>query len=1069
MNHRARSASSWFRRGLSIFFAILFALSSSGLNLAQARTPAQGRRPHPDRAARLQALADLIRASGQATGSQAAEGLKKMDTQIQNLLETRLRGQDVAAAAKHNGLRLGKERSVLVDVYTRGAPEETADQLKALGMDVLATNTAFGGIVEGYLPVDSLVAAAGLNSTKAFHTVPRPRPDAGPTTSEGDAAMSAPAARLLGVNGAGVKVGIISDSINQVGTKVAGSQASGDLPANVTVLLDDTSADVVDEGRAMAEIVYDTAPGITDMYFSSGTTGGPAVKAASIADLVSHGVDVIVDDVPAIDQPFWQDGVVAQAVDAAYNAGVAYFVSAGNAARQAYEQPWRDGGPSGSEWNAHDFDPGVGTDIYQTIATVPNGDCFEGMLQYAEPWGAATWDLDWWLYDASTEALVTYSAADNGADGLPYEYVYWCNTTGSPVTLEDEIDWWHGDTPPFGPAPVGLLVKYFTNIYGAPTFSIAEWDTSSPTIDPDAASANGAMTVAAVDYSDPGLNDPEDYSSRGPVTRYFNASGVYLGGPQYRQKPQVAGPDCVSTSNNFEGGGSFDPYGFCGTSAAAPAVAGVAALVLDTEPSLTPAQLYATLGNAGNTYDCSAPGIPDNDCGYGFVRADRAVAYALNDGPALSDPWYGGVSVESSRNVVAVGRPHIGAEVASYDGVPAGGLTSYLPMLFKNAFGGSYDSAFYVQNLDADNDAHVTVKYYDAGGNLSCSKLADTIPPLSSHGTWVPSETCLPVGWVGGAVVTSSDYPITVVARPHVGTQVMTYNGFAAGALTSYVPMLFKHSFGGLYDSALYIQNVDPDNAAHVTVKYYDTMGGLTCTKPVDTIPALSSHGTWVPNETCLPVGWVGGAVVTSSDNPVVAVARPHVGAEVTTYDGFAGGGLSAYAPMLFKEAFGGSYNSAFYIQNLNPSNAAHVTVKYYDSSGNLSCTKPVDTIPALSSHGIWVPSETCLSVGWVGGAVVTSADYPIVVVARPHVGAQVTTYDGFASGTAGASLPMLFKHMWGSYDSAFYVQNTDPAGAALVTISLYDVNGNLSCTHSDIIPALATLGFWVPTLRCLP
>ena len=154
--------------------------------------------------------------------------------------------------------------------------------------------------------------------------------------SQGDAAHHGPQARALGAPGAGVKVGVISDSINTVGAGVAGSQASGDLPANVTVLLDDPPAGTIDEGRAMAEIIYDEAPGVTEMFFSTGTVSAPG-KAASINNLVAAGVKVIADDIFYIDEPMFQDGVVAQAVDAAKAAGVNYFASAGNRARQSWE------------------------------------------------------------------------------------------------------------------------------------------------------------------------------------------------------------------------------------------------------------------------------------------------------------------------------------------------------------------------------------------------------------------------------------------------------------------------------------------------------------------------------------------------------------------------------------------------------------------------------------------------------------------------------------------------------------------------------------------------------------
>ena len=63
--------------------------------------------------------------------------------------------------------------------------------------------------------------------------------------------------------------------------------------------------------------------------------------------------------------------------------------------------------------------------------------------------------------------------------------------------------------------------------------------------------------------------------------------------------------------------------------------------------------------------------------------------------------WYGSASITSDRTVVAVGRPHIGSEVTSYDGFASGSLTCYVPMLFKNAWS-SYDSALYIQNVDSN-------------------------------------------------------------------------------------------------------------------------------------------------------------------------------------------------------------------------------------------------------------------------------------------------------------------------------------------------------------------------------
>ncbi|MGE5376038.1 MAG: C39 family peptidase, partial [Bacteroidota bacterium] len=65
----------------------------------------------------------------------------------------------------------------------------------------------------------------------------------------------------------------------------------------------------------------------------------------------------------------------------------------------------------------------------------------------------------------------------------------------------------------------------------------------------------------------------------------------------------------------------------------------------------------------------------------GFTFTPGSISYtnaASNlTGQNFIASWVGAVKVEANRNVVAVGRPHVGAEVASYDGFSSGSLTSY--------------------------------------------------------------------------------------------------------------------------------------------------------------------------------------------------------------------------------------------------------------------------------------------------------------------------------------------------------------------------------------------------------
>jgi len=498
----------------------------------------------------------------------------------------------------------------LVDVYVTGDIDAAATRLRALGMDVRAVSRHNPErMIEGLLPVDAAPQVAALTAVKGVLSGVAGGTNTGSVTSQGDASHRGPQARGLGVNGAGITVGVMSDSMNKVGAGISGSQSTGDLPPNVTDL-GDASGTPIDEGRAMGEIIYDEAPGMTNMLFKTGS-GGAATKAANIADLVSHGARVIADDTFYLSEPFFQDGTVAQAVDAAKAAGTAYIASAGNRAEQSWDGTFADGGAG-----LNDFGGG---DTRQAVVDLPAHTNVTIVLQWNEPWGAATDNFD---IDVFANNSAAFSCTTN--DGFPREICGVNNTGSSSLELEIDIKRQSGTGNP--------RMKYIVaDNFG--TFTIKEHATNQGAIDPDAASAKGSLSVAAVCWSTllgncagaAGLQSPESFSSRGPAVRTRDANGNPLASPDVRQKPNVAGADGVST--DLAGGSGLNP--FFGTSAAAPSVAGVAALALSANPSMTVDQLYALLTNPANSLDCtSAAGDPDNDCGAGFIQADRVVAQA---------------------------------------------------------------------------------------------------------------------------------------------------------------------------------------------------------------------------------------------------------------------------------------------------------------------------------------------------------------------------------------------------------------------------------------------------------
>jgi hypothetical protein len=617
---------------------------TAGLALTGA-SAAQGANVAPPRYAKGPAspsLARLVAARGGAASDAAASRyayLRKLDGQLQELAADQAQGNDLTATARREGATVSASGDVLVDVYVDGDLDRARSALRAIGMDVTAvSDTAPERLLEGELPAAALTVAAGLGETKAVVAVAGSGVNTGGTLSQGDAAHHGPAARLLGPTGAGVTVGVVSDSINRVGSGIAGSQASGDLPGPASSppgqvqVLQEGSADSEDEGRAMSEIIFDGAPGIRSLLFSTGQ--GVATRAAGIDNLVSHGAKVIADDTFQITEPFFQDGAVAQAVDRARAAGVTYLASAGNRARQSWEGTYKPApDPRGQSADTENFSPS-GTDTVQTIGTFSSftnppepRDLFIE-LQWDEPWGHATTDLAVDVYTISG-GVATYrftDDTDNIATGLPSEFVPIEISNGS-ATIAIAIRRKSGARAPF--------MKYIVG--GTPTFTIGEYNTpTAGAIDPDASSARGALTVAAVQYSDAGTDTPESFSSRGPATRLFDVAGNRLATPDVRAKPDLAGADGVATSvTGFSA--------FFGTSAAAPSVAAIAALVRSANPALPVAGVASILTNPANAIDCtSALGVPDLDCGSGFVLADKAVTQALDITPPVVTPTVAG-------------------------------------------------------------------------------------------------------------------------------------------------------------------------------------------------------------------------------------------------------------------------------------------------------------------------------------------------------------------------------------------------------------------------------------------
>ena len=528
---------------------------------------------------------------------------------------------------------------IVIDAVASGEAAALLADLTALG---LTGGSSFGRVVSGRLPIGAIADMAALGSLQ-FARASAATTNVGSVTSQGDKAMRSDVARTtFSVDGSGQVVGVLSDSYD-CKSGAAADITSGDLPASPNILKDKSSCSSgTDEGRAMMQLVFDVAPGANLAFYTA--FEGIADFATGITKLAAPvasggaGATVVVDDVIYFTELMFQDGIVAQAADGVAMGGVPYFSSAGNAARRSYEDTFRATGtvaPGASTavvgTDAHDFDPGPGVDICQAF-TVPSGSTVIFSFQWDSPSASAGGlgspnDMDIFLYTGPTcTTLITGASgttANIGGDAVELAGV---SNGGPTVDIGIVIA---QNVAVGGPPPDKIKYVYF----GPSTSGPKEFATSSSTVYGHAG-ASHAVAVGSAFYGDTpefGTTPPliESFSSAGPTTIFFDPAGTPM--TEVRDKPEITAPD--GTNTTFFGSdisADTDTFpNFFGTSAAAPHAAGVAALMLQNKPSLTPHQIRDAL--MSTAIDMGPSGF-DPDTGAGFIQADKALGANTNPG-----------------------------------------------------------------------------------------------------------------------------------------------------------------------------------------------------------------------------------------------------------------------------------------------------------------------------------------------------------------------------------------------------------------------------------------------------
>ena len=584
------------------------------------------------------------------------------------------------------------EPEILIDTVADTDASQLAQRLQALGLRETAIH---GNSVGGWLPVAALAKAGrvpGLRLARA--SMPRRR---AAVALQGDFVQYSAALRSANstLTGSGITVGVLSDSFNcysyyaahgpaasTVGTvygyatngftaTYADDQTSGALPSTVQVVQEATCADYgapqqtpfTDEGRAMLQTVHVVAPGASLAFRTA--VNSEADFANGIVALEQLGARVIADDIGYPDEPFFQDGEIAQAINQVAGDGVAYFSATGNDGRNS----WESSSPvfatnSATSSNNVDFAGGGGSlTLPVSIPAVPPGEYVVLVLQWDQPFFTGTNgqspgssnQLNLCIDSASPNSDEVANNDNNGTVSGSFSGVTYPACTGANEVGGDPVDILLVGNPAnatadtqaqtinisirlvSGTAPGRVKLLVGDNGLGAVISSSLA--TNSPTIQGHPMAAGAVAMAAAFFMQTPACGTTpaqlESYSSWGGDPILFDTSGTRLSSAETRSKPDLTAPDGANdtflgfvlssrdqTSQVSSCQINFSYPSFFGTSAATPHAAGVAALLFQSDSSATAAQVISAMKSGAVSMGSAQSG----GSGAGFLQAQAALA-----------------------------------------------------------------------------------------------------------------------------------------------------------------------------------------------------------------------------------------------------------------------------------------------------------------------------------------------------------------------------------------------------------------------------------------------------------
>ena len=554
----------------------------------------------------------------------------RLDQLVTGVEEGEATAEDAAGDAP-----VHRAESVAATIYLSGNLDGVVTFLEDNGGDPRNVGEDY---IEAYVPVALLGQVSVQPGVLRVREIVPAQEEYGNFTSQGVQAHLSAAWNQAGYSGQGIKVGVID---GYFGFRDFGGLMGTELPATVLARCyaevgqpsDDLDACGNDEegsnhGTLVAETVMDIAPDVS-LYIASPLSLGDSIDVVDW--MISQGVKVIVRSEshffdgpgdgtsPSSDSPL-------KTVDRAVDGGMTWVNSAGNRARQTWFGEYSDA--NGNGWiEFSGTDPGIDMQLEA-------GGEITVQLRWEGSWLGEDSDFNLFVVDDVTNEPVARSEDPQSGEAghFPYERLRY------EVPSDGEYDVFVQHVSGSVPDWIQVMVRGVGSIQHA---------TGHHSItSPGEGKNSGMLAVGAAPWYD--LHTIESYSSRGPT-------------PDGWVKPDIVGATCGETALQ-----PLNEYndGFCGTSQAAPHVAGLAALVKQRFPSYTPAQVASYLKDHAQQRETPHP---NNTWGHGFAQLpspDREVLEALynatgganwknNDGWLTNAPigqWHG-VTTDSEGRV----------------------------------------------------------------------------------------------------------------------------------------------------------------------------------------------------------------------------------------------------------------------------------------------------------------------------------------------------------------------------------------------------------------------------------